>query len=47
MITPKEHVGTLMELAQNRRGEFVNMEYLTEARTTLVYNVPLAEVRSC
>ena len=46
MITPKDYVGPLMELAQQRRGEFVDMAFLTEARTTLVYNLPLAEVRS-
>ena len=44
IITPTEFVGTLMELAQQRRGEFVDMTYLTETRTTLVYNLPLAEV---
>eukprot|EP00884_Botryococcus_braunii_P013246 jgi/Botrbrau1/21922/Bobra.0249s0046.1 len=44
IITPKEFVGTLMELAQQRRGEYVDMQYLTEARTTLVYDLPLAEV---
>ena len=46
IITPTEFVGTLMELAQQRRGEFVDMTYLTETRTTLVYNLPLAEVRA-
>ena len=46
MITPKDYVGPLMELAQQRRGEFVDMAFLTEARTTLVYNLPLAEVRT-
>lgn len=44
VITPKEFVGSIMELAQSRRGEYVDMQYLTEARTTLVYNMPLAEV---
>ena len=44
MITPKEYVGSIMELAQQRRGEYVDMQYLTETRTTLVYNMPLAEV---
>lgn len=46
VITPKEYVGTLMELAQQRRGEYVDMTYLTEERTTLIYNMPLAEVRA-
>ncbi|KAJ9510715.1 hypothetical protein QJQ45_027662 [Haematococcus lacustris] len=44
MVTPTEYVGNLMELATGRRGEFVEMKYLTEKRTTLVYNIPLAEV---
>jgi len=44
IITPKDYTGPLMELAQSRRGEFIDMKYLTEARTTLLYDVPLAEV---
>lgn len=44
IITPKDYVGKLMELAQHRRGEFVDMQFLTEARTTLTYELPLAEV---
>jgi translation elongation factor EF-4 len=44
IITPKDFVGTIMELAQARRGEFIDMTYLTETRTTLVYDLPLAEV---
>ena len=47
VITPKEYVGSIMELAQQRRGEYVDMQYLTETRTTLVYNLPLAEVGGC
>jgi GTP-binding protein LepA len=44
MITPEAYVGTLMELCQNRRGVFKDMRYLTQGRTTLVYELPLAEV---
>ncbi|WP_035986712.1 translation elongation factor 4 [Leptolyngbya sp. KIOST-1] len=44
MITPEEYVGALMELCQNRRGEFKDMKYLAQGRTTLIYEVPLAEV---
>lgn len=44
MITPEEYVGALMELCQNRRGEFKDMRYLAQGRTTLIYEVPLAEV---
>ncbi|MEL7330639.1 MAG: translation elongation factor 4 [Cyanobacteria bacterium J06560_2] len=44
IITPEEFVGTLMELCQTRRGEFQDMKYLTPGRTTLIYELPLAEV---
>lgn len=44
ILTPKDYIGTLMELAQERRGEFVEMRYVTDARTTLAYDVPLGEV---
>ena len=44
ILTPEEFVGPLMDLAQTRRGEFKDMKYLTPERTTLVYELPLAEV---
>jgi len=44
MITPEEFVGPLMELCQSRRGDFKDMKYLAQSRTTLVYELPLAEV---
>ena len=44
MITPETYVGTLMELGQSRRGVFKDMKYLTQGRTTLTYELPLAEV---
>ena len=44
IITPEEFVGTLMELCQKRRGDFKNMKYLTPGRTTLEYEIPLAEI---
>ncbi|BAY86674.1 GTP-binding protein LepA [Calothrix parasitica NIES-267] len=44
MITPETYVGTLMELSQGRRGVFKDMKYLTQGRTTLTYELPLAEV---
>eukprot|EP00177_Eucheuma_denticulatum_P005054 GFKZ01009212.1.p1 GENE.GFKZ01009212.1~~GFKZ01009212.1.p1 ORF type:complete len:724 (-),score=101.44 GFKZ01009212.1:577-2565(-) len=44
IITPEEYVGTLMELSQNRRGEYIDMRYLVQGRTTLVYEMPLAEL---
>lgn len=44
MLTPEEFVGALMELCQSRRGEFKDMKYLAQSRTSLVYELPLAEV---
>ena len=44
MLTPAEYVGTLMELAQGRRGDLKKMEYLSEERLEIVYEVPLAEI---
>jgi GTP-binding protein LepA len=44
IITPEEFVGPLMELCQTRRGDFKDMKYLNASRTTLTYELPLAEV---
>ena len=44
MLTPSEYVGTLMELAQGRRGDLKKMEYLSAERLEIVYEVPLAEI---
>ena len=44
IITPTEYVGALMELAQGRRGEMKMMEYLSENRVELIYELPLAEI---
>ena len=44
IITPEEYVGPLMELCQTRRGDFKDMKYLASSRTSLIYDVPLAEV---
>lgn len=44
IITPSEYVGTLMELCQDRRGQFINMEYLNQTRVLLSYQLPLAEI---
>lgn len=44
IIVPKDYVGAVMELAQDRRGEMINMEYLDPKRVTLHYNLPLNEV---
>ncbi|KAL5714498.1 hypothetical protein ACHQM5_016449 [Ranunculus cassubicifolius] len=44
LLTPKEYIGSLMELTQDRRGEFKEMKYVTENRASLVYELPLAEM---
>lgn len=44
IILPEEFVGPMMELCQSRRGEFKDMQYLGQGRTTLIYDLPLAEV---
>jgi GTP-binding protein LepA len=43
-IVPKEYVGTVMELNNERRGRFDHMEYLSEERVMLSYDLPLAEI---
>ncbi len=44
IITPAEYVGTLMDLAQQRRGTMQKMEYISTDRVEMVYRIPLAEV---
>jgi GTP-binding protein LepA len=43
-IIPKDYVGTVMELNNDRRGRFHHMEYLSEERVMLAYDLPLAEI---
>ena len=44
ILTPNEYVGTLMELAQTKRGIFINMSYIDNVRASLEYEIPLNEV---
>jgi GTP-binding protein LepA len=44
VIVPKGFVGPVMELCTERRGRFDHMEYLSEERAVLIYELPLAEV---
>ncbi|MEJ7568747.1 MAG: translation elongation factor 4 [Gaiellaceae bacterium] len=44
VIVPKEYVGAVMELCNERRGSFDHMEYLSEERVHLVYQLPLGEI---
>jgi len=44
IMVPNDFVGAVMELCQNKRGEFANMEYLDTTRVTLQYELPLSEI---
>jgi len=44
IIVPKEYVGAVMELNNDRRGNFDHMEYMSEQRVHLTYELPLAEI---
>ena len=44
IILPKDYVGAIMELCQQRRGEYISMEYMDENRVTLLYHIPLNEI---
>ena len=44
ILTPREHVGAVMELCQERRGVHVDMSYLSEERVQIHYDLPLAEI---
>ena len=44
ILTPKEYVGNIMEICQNRRGIYIDMKYLDENRVTLIYDLPLNEI---
>ena len=44
IILPKDYVGPIMKLCQQRRGEYISMEYMDENRVMLVYHMPLNEI---
>ena len=44
IFTPNDYVGTLMDLAQGKRGIFINMHYIDPIRVNLEYEIPLSEV---
>ena len=44
IMTPKEYVGNIMTLCQNKRGEYQVMDYFDETRVKLVYKMPLSEI---
>ena len=44
IMVPKDFVGNVMELGQDKRGTFLNMEYITPTRVMLLYDLPLSEI---
>ncbi|EEI85321.1 translation elongation factor 4 [Anaerococcus lactolyticus] len=44
IITPKDYIGQVMDLAQSRRGVLINMTYIDENRVSIKYKIPLSEV---
>ena len=44
ILTPKEYIGQIMELCQERRGEHTGMHYLSAERVQINYDLPLAEI---
>ena len=44
IMLPKEYIGAIMKLCQQRRGEYISTEYLDENRAMLIYEMPLNEI---
>ena len=44
IITPKDYVGAVMELCQDRRGTYIDMQYMEETRAVVNYDIPLNEI---
>ena len=44
ILTPKDHIGAIMELCQERRGEHAGMHFLSAERVQITYDLPLAEI---
>lgn len=44
IFMPKDYIGTIMELAQERRGVMKNMEFISESRVSLAFDLPLSEI---
>ena len=44
IMTPKEYVGPIMQLCQERRGIYLDLEYFDDTRMILTYNIPLSEI---
>ena len=44
IFTPSEYIGPIMELCQDKRGTFINIDYLDKERATVNYEIPLSEI---
>ena len=44
IMTPPEYIGNIMEICQEKRGEYINMKYINETRAVLEYRLPLNEI---
>ncbi|BEU87541.1 translation elongation factor 4 [Selenomonas sp. TAMA-11512] len=44
VIVPNDYVGAVMEISQDKRGEFVSMDYLDVNRVMIIYHIPLSEI---
>ncbi len=44
IMAPNDYVGAIMELCQNKRGNYINMEYLDDTRVSIIYEIPLSEI---
>ena len=44
ILVPKEYVGTMMDLCQKKRGEYVDLQVLDDTRMELIYQMPLSEI---
>lgn len=44
ILTPEDYIGSIMELCQGKRGEYINIEYLDDTRREVIYSMPLSEI---
>ncbi|MUK87074.1 elongation factor 4 [Ornithinibacillus sp. L9] len=44
IMVPNDYVGAVMEIAQKKRGQFIDMEYLDDIRVNVIYHIPLSEI---
>lgn len=44
IMVPNDYVGPVMEIAQKKRGQFIDMQYLDDIRVNVIYDIPLSEI---